>query len=166
MATLDSQYSGVSQQTIRDRLGGLVTDGITRVNIATNAGELLELDIVCSAMPTHDAGDEDAVEVAQAEALTKVLKLAVVSDRIPYRPHRRILKFVLPLKDKYLGEDVKTRREAAGIDIATGQKPIKPESIRTYYPHEPQALDELARVLVSMEAVSRKEPLPSSSAGS
>ena len=162
----DDPYTGPSIETIRQRLGILVTDGATQVNIATNGGELLELEVVLSCLPPHDQDDEDDVEVAQAVAVTKVLRDAVDKRYIKRRPHRRILKFILPLKDKYLGTSIEERRTAAGEDIATGRKPIKPNSIRTYYNYEPQALDELARVLVETEADHRKQLRPAALADS
>ncbi len=160
MSISGEPYTGPSADNIRRRLGLLVTDGITQVNIATNGGELLELKIVLCRLPAHNGDDEDEVEVAQAVAVTQVLEEAVDKKYIKHRPHRRILKFILPLKDKYLGTSIEERRMAAGEDIATGRKPIKPNSLRTYYNYEPQALDELARVLVEMEADHRKELRP------
>jgi hypothetical protein len=166
VSTSADPYTGPPAETLRQRLGILVTGGITQVNIATNGGELLELEIVLSCLPPHNRDDEDEVEAAQVVAVTKVLRDAVDKRHIKHRPHRRILKFILPLKDKYLGTSVEERRAAAGEDITTGRKPIKPNSLRTYYNYEPQALDELARVLVEMEADHRKESRPAALADS
>jgi hypothetical protein len=153
-------YSGPGVEDLRKNLGDLVTDGLTQVNIATRGGALLQLAIVRARLPAHDESDEDEREAAYAMALPAVLKEAVEEKRIPDRKHRRILKFVLPLKEKYLDTSIKERRAAAGEDIKTGRKAIKPGTIRTYYSYEPQALDELARVLVELEADHRGETPP------
>lgn len=153
-------YSGPTFESLRKTLSDLIKDGLSRGNIAAKGDELRQLAIVSSRLPPHDGADEDEREEAYAEAVIAVLKDAVVEQRIRGRNHRRILKFVLPLKEKYVGTSIKERRTAAGEDIKTGKKPIKPGTIRTYYSYEPQALDELARVLVEMEAEHRDETPP------
>jgi hypothetical protein len=153
-------YSGPTFDSLRKTLSDLIKDGLSRGNIAAKGDELRRLAIVEGRLAPHDGTDEDEREVAYADAVVTVLKEAVVEERIYGRNHRRILKFVLPLKEKYTGTSIKERRTAAGEDIKTGKKPIKPSTIRTYFSYEPQALDELARVLVEMEAEYRDETPP------
>lgn len=153
-------YFGPDVEIVRRSLGNLVAEGLLPSNIAENGGELLELAIVASRVEAQVDADEEDRERAEAAALVAVLVAAVVKGRIPARRHRRILKHVLPLKEEYLGTTIKERRTAAGQDLKPG-KAVKPATIRTYYDYEPRALDELARVLVEMEAEYRGESPPS-----
>ena len=127
--------------------GGLVTD-----NVAEKGGELLGLEIVAGQVQLPEGADEDERDQAFTEALTAVLKEAV-ERKLLFRRHRRLLRYVLPLQAEYLGKSIEERRTAAGMNMT--KKPVKPGTIRTYY--EPRALNELARVLVEMEADHRGE---------
>ncbi|HEX5852855.1 MAG TPA: hypothetical protein VFY36_07170 [Solirubrobacteraceae bacterium] len=147
----EPQDSGPTYERVRRDLGRLVTDGLIPYNIAENGGELLRLAIVRSRISIADDADESRLEAAEASALTEVLREAVTKRRMPRRKHRQILKYVLPLVDEYIGTPVERRRTAAGEHLTEGHKVIKPGTIRTYRAYEPEALDELARVLIEME---------------
>jgi hypothetical protein len=155
---IPTPYSGPTLAAIRKSLAELVTGGLVAYNVAEKGGALLRLELVRERLqaPTGaDADSEDARDAAYAQALVAVLKDAVEGDgRILFRKHRRLLRYVLPLKEEYAKKSIKDRRTAAGKDAADG-KPVKAGTIRTYY--EPRALDELARVLVEMEAEKRGE---------
>jgi hypothetical protein len=153
-------YSGPKFEILRRNLGDLIAEGVVPSNVAEDGGHLLELNIVASRVQVDEHAEEEQRELAEAEALVAVLKAAVIKERIPARRHRRILKHVLPLKEEYLGTTIKERRTAAGQDLKPGKKAVKPGTIRTYYDYEPRALDELARVLVEMEAEYRGEVPP------
>jgi hypothetical protein len=76
-----------------------------------------------------------------------------VEKRLLFRRYHRLLRYLLPLQAEYLGKSIKERRIATGMNMT--KKPVKPGTIRTCY--EPRALDELAKVLVEMEAEHRGE---------
>jgi hypothetical protein len=152
--------AGPDLETLRKDLAALITGGIVPSNLAEHGGQLLELKIVTSQLEGLDEdAEEDEQEAAYAKAVLNVLEVAVVKKRIPQRKHRRILKYVLPLKKELRGTTIK-ERTAAGKDLTDGKKTVKPGTIRTYKEYEPKALDELARVLVEMEAEHRDEMSP------
>jgi hypothetical protein len=156
-------YSGLGVEGVRERLAGLIAKGLTPNNIANKAGELLDLGIVTSRLrPAADAASED--ERAYAPALVAVLKEAVTRDRMPKRGYRLILRCVLPLKDELVGKSVTERRTAAGEALLEEDGVVQPSTIRTYY--EPRALDNLATVLVAMEAEHRGEDPPEQASSS
>jgi hypothetical protein len=155
MAKLESDPK--LEKILRKRLSELLTEGLVASNVADNAGELLELQIVASKLELDADADEEAQEAAYAAALTAVLMEAVVKKRIPRGKHRRILRYVLPLKDEYLGTTIRERRIAAGEHLTDGKKIVAPGTIRTYKEYEPGALDALATVLVKMEAEYHRE---------
>lgn len=137
-------------------MAAVLTEGLTPSSVAEHGGALLELQLVTDRLRADDQADEDEKEADYAQALMAVLDEAVVGERIPRRKHRRILKYVLPLKPEYLGKSIKERRTAAGQNL-TDSKTVKASTIRTYSEYEPNALDELARVLTEMEAEYRRE---------
>lgn len=150
-----------ARSAIRTALGRLVTEGLETYWIAEVGKDLLALEIVQSRVPSDiDHTDEDAEDRAAAAALVEVLTEAV--KRVGTRKYRRLLRYVLPLYEEYVGKTIKERRTAAGQDYKDGKKPIKPGTIRTH--HEPKALDVLAKVLVKMEAEHRGEVTPSTDA--
>lgn len=142
------EYSGPSKDRLRKNLGDLVTDGLLTYHVADVGGDLLELRIVIDRVELRKGASEDEHDAAYTKALTEVLAEAVEKPTIRGK-HRRLLKYVLPLKEEYLGKDVKKRRAAAAKAIK-GKKNVKPGTVRTY--HEPRALESLAAVLVVMEA--------------
>jgi hypothetical protein len=146
-------YSGPALADIRKNLAGLVTDGLVPYNIAEKGGTLLELEIVRSLVDGDPDADDDESEAALAAAVESVLQEAVNKERMPIRRYRRVLKNVLPLKEELVGKPINDRRAAAAQDLKDGKAPVKPGTIRTYY--EPRALDDLARVLIEMEAEHR-----------
>jgi hypothetical protein len=146
-------YSGPALPDIRKNLADLVTDGLVPYNIAEKGGTLLELEIVRSQVAGDPDADDDETEAALATALESVLQDAVNKERMPIRRYRRVLKNVLPLKDELIGKPINERRATAAQDLKDGKAPVKPGTIRTYY--EPRALDDLARVLIEMEAEHR-----------
>jgi hypothetical protein len=153
--------AGPDLETLRKDLAALITGGVVPSNLAEHGGQLLELKIVTSQLEGLDEdADEDEQEAAYAKAFLQVLEAAVVKKRIPQRKHRRILKYVLPLKKELRGTAIKERRTAAGKNLTDGKKAVTPGTIRTYKEYEPKALDELARVLVEMEAEHRDEMSP------
>ena len=145
---------------LRKNLADLVTVGLLPYNVAETGGSLLELAIVTARLKIDEDADEDERDAAYAKALVAVLKEAVTKERMPIRRYRRVLKYVLPLKEEYLGKTIKERRTAAGRDLKDGKQAVKAGTIRTYY--EPRALEDLARVLVEMETEYRGETLPES----
>jgi hypothetical protein len=151
-------YSGPPLETLRKNLAELVTGGLVADNVAEKGGELLKLEIVTSRLrpseKTDDEEGEDERDEACLEALTEVLRDAVKEGRVFFKKHRRLLRIVLPLHSDLIGEPIEVRRTEAGKKMING-KEIKPGTIRTY--HEPRALDELARVLLEMEAECRGE---------
>ena len=153
-------YSGPALDDLRKNLAELVTAGLVPYNVAEKGGSLLELAIVTARLTVDEDADEDERDAAYAEALVAVLKEAVTKERMPFRRYRRVLKYVLPLKEDYLGKSIEERRTAAGQELTDGKKAVKPGTIRTYY--EPRARDDLARVLVEMETEHRGESPPDS----
>lgn len=160
-------YSGPPLETLRKNLAALVTEGLVADNVAEKGDELLKLDIVTSRLQLSKKTDEDEDDgederdEAYLEALTEVLRDAVKEGRVFFKKHRRLLRIVLPLHPDLVGKPIEVRRTEAGKKMING-KEIKPGTIRTY--HEPRALDELARVLLEMEAKHRGEsPTDSSS---
>jgi hypothetical protein len=156
---MTKDYSGPSIEAVRGSLAAVITEGLTPSSIAEHGHVLLELKLVVERLSTNDHADEDQREADYAQALTAVLDLAVIKERIPGRKHRRILKYVLPLESEYLGATIKDRRAAAGEHLTDGKK-VKASTIRTYPEYEPTALDELARALTEMEAECRGEEKP------
>jgi hypothetical protein len=156
-----SPYSGPAIADVRKSLAEVVTGGLVPGNVAEKGGVLLELQIVVNRLKLPAKANEDARDSAYAKALTAALKDAVEGGRILFRKHRRLLRYVLPLEKEYLNKSIKERRTAAGKNLSDG-KPVGAGTIRTYY--EPRALDELARVLVEMEAAARGEALSEVSA--
>jgi hypothetical protein len=153
-------YSGPLLETLRKNLAELVTGGLVPDNVAEKGGDLLKLKIVTSRLRLSEEADEDEGEgederdKACLEALTEVLRDAVKEGRVFFKKHRRLLRIVLPLHADLVGKPIEMRRTEAGKKMING-KEIKPGTIRTY--HEPRALDELARVLLEMEAEHRGE---------
>ena len=133
-------------ERLRDLLAGLVTDGLGPYNIAENAGALLELEIVRARVTLPPDASQDERDAAEADALLAVVREAV--ERLRGR-YRRLLSYVLPLNQEFVGKPIKERRTAAGKALKDG-KTVKAGTIRTYY--EPRALEDLARVLVDMDA--------------
>jgi hypothetical protein len=152
-------YSGPSPEALRASLAAMLTEGLTPSSVVEHGGVLLELRLVEDRLRASGWDDEAQKEADYAQALTKTLELAVVSEHIPRRKHRRILKYVLPLESEYLGRTIKERRAAAGMNL-TDSKTVKASTIRTYPQYEPNALDELARTLTEMEAEARGEAKP------
>jgi hypothetical protein len=150
-------YSGPHVEALRKNLAALVTEGLMPYNIAEKGGELLELQIVTSRLGVIDDADEDVRDQAYAAALVAVLDEAV-KDRILFRKYRRLLRYVLPLREGYLNKPIEARRKAAGKNLTDGKKVVQAGTIRTYY--EPRALDALAQALVEMEAQKRGEASP------
>lgn len=151
-------YSGPAFDEIRASLAALVTEGVAPYNVADNGGALLELQAVTGRVVIAVGADEDDEERAYAEALVAVLKEAVDKRRIQSRKHRRLLKYVLPLREELLEKTIEQRRTAAGKNLTDGKKVVKPGTVRTYY--EPRALDRLARALIAIECEHRGEVLP------
>jgi hypothetical protein len=147
-------YSGPALVALRKALAALVTGGLTADSVVERGGELLALDIVASRVEALDEDDEDKRDQAVTDSLTAVLAEAV-EKKLLFRRHRRLLRCVLPLRKELLGKNVEERRTAAGQYMT--KQSVKAGTIRTYY--EPRALDELARVLVEMEAKHRGETL-------
>ena len=150
-------YTGSSVASIRRNLATLITDGVAPYNVADKGHDLLRLQIVQHRI-SHGDMTEDEREADEAAALISVLKEAVARERMPIRRYRRLLRFVLPLDEQYLGTTIGVRRAAAGEHLMDGRRTVKPGTIRTYY--EPRALDALAKALVAMEAAARKESPP------
>jgi hypothetical protein len=147
----ESSY-GPDVKRIRDALGSLVAYGLVPFNVAAKGGPLLELALVQAHLPEGlKPSDDEAYENAAAAAVTEVLG-AVVSE-ISSRNYRVVLRHVLPLIAELLGTDVTHRRREAGKDLKRGRKPIKANSVRTYY--EGEALDQLAEDLVQAELAHR-----------
>lgn len=153
-------YSGPPLADIRKNLADLVTNGLVPYNVAERGGALLEMEIVRSRVEGDPDADDDESEMALASAVESVLRDAVTKDRMRIRRHRRVLKNVLPLKEELLNAPINERRAAAAHDLRDGKKSVKPGTIRTYY--EPRALDDLARVLVEMEAERRGQRVDAS----
>ncbi len=151
-------YSGPDFDALRKSLSELVTGGVVPYNVAENGGALLNLDIVSSRIKVGPETDEEEQERAQAQALLAVLTSAVDKKQLMQRKHRRLLKYVLPLKDEYAGKTIEERRRAAGENLTDGKRVVKSGTIRTYY--EPRALDQLAITLVRMEAEHRGQAFP------
>lgn len=152
-------YSGPKLEDLRQNLTDLIAKGLVPYNIAEKGGSLLSLRIVTSKLQLEDDADEDESDAAYATALVAVLNEAVTKKRMRTRRYRRTLRYVLGLKEEYLGRTVAERRIAAGENIKDeGEDPVKPDTIRTYY--EPRAVNELAGVLVKMEAKHRGESPP------
>jgi hypothetical protein len=169
-------YSGPAREALRKALAALVTGGLVPDNVVERGGDLLALEIVASRMMMPEEADRDNPDLAVAEeegerdqavteeederdqAVTEAL-VAVLTDAVEknllFRRHRRLLRCVLPLRTEYLDKNIEERRAAAGEYMM--KKAVKAGTIRTYY--EPRALDELARVLVEMEAKHRGEVL-------
>jgi hypothetical protein len=149
-------YTGPKLHDLRNTLTTLVARGFEVDNVVDNGDELLDLRIVTDGVNLDDGADEDAEEIATAEAFI-ALVTQVVGDKklVRQRKHRRLLRYVLPLLDEYVGKGLDERRTAAGANMTSGDEVVKPGTVRTYY--EPRALDELARVLVEMEAEHRGE---------
>jgi hypothetical protein len=143
---------GPDLKTIRDALGSLVAYGLVPFNVAAKGGSLLELALVQAHLPEGlKPADDEAYENAAAVAVTEVLG-TVVSD-ISSRNYRVVLRYVLPLISELLGTDVTHRRREAGKALKRGRKPIKANSVRTYY--EGEALDQLAEDLLRAEVAHR-----------
>jgi hypothetical protein len=142
-------YSGPPLEKLRKNLSALVTGGLVQDNVAEQGDDLLTLQIVKSRLNLADGAGEDDRDEAHTEALTAVLKDAVQEGKVLFKKHRRLLRYVLPLEADFLGKSIEERRTEAGKKMISN-KEVKPGTIRTYY--EPRALDELARVLVEMEA--------------
>jgi len=149
-------YTGPKLHDLRKNLTALVARGFVVDNVVDNGDQLLELRIVTNRVTLDDGADEDVQEIATAKAFV-ALVTEVVGDKklVRQRKHRRLLRYVLPLLDEYMGKGLEERRTAAGANMTSGDEVIKPGTVRTYY--EPRALDELARVLVEMEAAHRGE---------
>jgi hypothetical protein len=135
--------------TIRKALGKLIKEGLVSYHVADVGAPLVSLGIVQARLGRGHrnlSGDErdDAHANALREVLTEAIKHPTMGGKA-----RRLLENVLPLKDELLGASPKERRTEAGKHIKNGKKLIKPGTIRTYY--EPDALNKLAEVLVSME---------------
>lgn len=154
MAHESRSYSGPRLEDVRKDLAAVVTGGLVADSVAEKGRELLGLEIVVSRARLPVGAGEDERDQASTEALTAVLKEAV-EERLLFRKHRRLLRYVLPLEAEYLDRSIEERRAAAGKNMT--KKPVKPGTIRTYY--EPRALDELARILVEMEAEYRGEQI-------
>jgi hypothetical protein len=160
---MSASYSGPSQATLRESLGEFIGEGLIPSNVVENGGALLELKILLDRLRLTDDADEEEREADYAAALREVMTAAVVKELIPGRKHRKILKYILPLKPEYLGTTIKERRAAAGEHLTDGKRVVKAGSVRTYPHYEPMALTELARVLAVMEADARGEPAPAES---
>jgi hypothetical protein len=136
-------------ELLRHNLTDIVTEGLQPYHVAEKGLDLLRLQIVRSRVELPPKADEDQRDDAFTKALTLVLAQAVEKMEA-HRKSRKVLKFVLPLKEEFLGTPIKERRAAAAKEIKDGKKTVKPGTIRTYY--EPRALERLANVLVEMEA--------------
>jgi hypothetical protein len=152
-------YAGPKPDALRKNLAGLVAEGFMPENVADKGGDLLELRIVTSRVTLGKDASNDQREIATAEAFIALVgEVADNKKLVRQRKYRRLLRYVLPLENDCFDMDVEERRTAAGKNLFGGSKEVKPGTIRTYY--EPRALDELARVLVEMEAESRGEAPP------
>ena len=151
-------YGGASPDVLRKSLAALVVDGLEPHNVADNAGELLELQIVSSRVTFGEEADKGR-EIARAQTFIALVAEVVDKKRVRKGKYRRLLRYVLPLRKDLIGKNVNERRTAAGEHLTSGSKVVQPATIRIYY--EPRALDELARVLVEMEAEVRGEAPPS-----
>jgi hypothetical protein len=151
------------EKTLRKAIKALLGEGLVASNVSERGGELLELEIVRAKIGAIDENDEDVFEAACCDALTSVLTEAVVKKRIPRGKHRRILRYLLPLRKEFVGTDIHTRRKAAGENMTDGKKTVSAGTIRTYKEYEPAAVIELARALVEMEIAHRRSRLKSTS---
>jgi hypothetical protein len=135
--------------TIRESLGKLIKEGLVAYHVADVGGPLVGLGIVQAKLISgHGCLNGDERDEAHADALKEVLTEAI-NHPVMGGKARRLLENVLPLKEELIGASPKERRTEAGKHIKNGKKVIKPGTIRTYY--EPDALNKLAEILVSME---------------
>jgi hypothetical protein len=161
-------YSGPPFGTIRKNLTDLVTLGLSPYGVAEKGQALMELQIVLDRRTKLSAdADDDVRDVADADALVTLLGEAVERKRIPNRRYRRVLRYMLPLYtipgyEQYRGTSLEDRRDAAAQNLTGEQngKTVEPSTIRTYY--EPRALNQLAVVLIMLEAEHRGEEPPAS----
>ena len=159
-------YSGPPYKKIRKNLSELVTLGISPYSVAEKGRELLELQIVTQKRRELPAGaDDDKRDAADADALLTLLGKAVDRQRINNRRYRRVLRYVLPLYivpgyEQYRNAPLEERRNAAAQNLTGTEddKHVEPSTIRTYY--EPRALNQLAVILIRMEAEHRDEDPP------
>jgi hypothetical protein len=144
---------GQDLKAIRDALGSLIAYGLVPFNVAAKGGPVLELAVVQAHIPAGlKPSDDEAYENAAAAAVTEVLETVV--SGITSRNYRVVLRYVLPLASELLGTDVTHRRREAGKALKRGRKPIKANSVRTYY--EGEALDQLAEDLLRADLAHRR----------
>lgn len=159
-------YSGPPFPKIRSNLSDLVTLGISPYSVAEKGRALLELQVVTHKRRDLPAGaDDDERDAADADALLALLGEAVDRQRMNNRRYRRVLRYVLPLYivpgyEEYRYASLEERRDAAAQNLTGNEndKPVERSTIRTYY--QPRALNQLAVVLIRMEAEHRSEDPP------
>ncbi len=126
-----------SEKAVRGALARLITHGVESIWLP-DIQPLFELPAVKAKL--SELGEDHA-----AEALRAVLEGAI--GDMGQSQYRSLLTIVLGLDPQYEDLQAGAKREIAGQKFRGGARPVSAGTIRQH--HEPRALDELARLLVS-----------------
>jgi len=137
-----------SEAEVRDALARLISHGVRSVWLP-EIQPLFELSAVQAKLT--ELGED-----READALREVLRSAV--EGMGKSQYRSLLTIVLGLDPRYEDLQAGAKREIAGREFRGGDRPVSAGTIRQH--HEPRALDELARLLVSPEAETGVAPPP------
>jgi hypothetical protein len=131
---------GAAEHEVRAGLAALVRIGPTAL-WGSETHALFE--IPAARRRITDASDTGAPRVVQ-----EVLEVGI--NRMLSQQYRDVLMFVLGLDPTTRDLSAKERRRIAGEQFRGRTKPVSAGTIRTY--HEPRALNELAAVLIGLDA--------------
>lgn len=142
-----------SKEEVKKALGSLVRFGVEGL-WTERAAPLLDLRTVT----------RGTAGLSHKEALQRVREnLEAAIQEVPSPQHQDLLRIVLGLDVETASMSAAERRAEAGRRFREGKRPVQGDTIRQY--HEPQALEQLAAVLLRESAKSRQSRRRSRSRG-